>query len=331
MTKFKVLMYGKGNDLMVNTGLNMKFFFFICMHCVHCYISKISLRSLFAILDGINFNNSIKAVGRRMIKHRVRTVVLSAVAATSLVWGAGSAGATDLKQVLEVGIKANLVAQQSQEKINNIVDQTDKIIGDYKAVLRTIEGLRIYNAQLQRQIDLQVVEMNKLTTSIKGVTYVKRQITPLMMKMVDALGEFIEKDLPIKREERIAGIERLRELMDNPNVDASEKFRSVFELYQIESEYGRAVQAYTDKVMVGGNELEVDMLHIGRVALVYQSRDGVQSGMWDQAAQEWVELDESYRKPIKQALAVAQKKAAADTLLRLPLTAPIAGKMETAK
>ena len=266
-----------------------------------------------------------------MIKHRVRTVVLSAVAATSLVWGAGSAGATDLNQVLEVGTKANQMAQQSQAKINKTVDQTDKIIGDYKGVLRTIEGLRIYNAQLQRQIDLQVVEMGKLTKSIKGVTYVKRQITPLMMKMVDALGEFIDNDLPIKREERIAGIARLRELMDNPNVDASEKFRSVFELYQIESEYGRAVQAYTDKVMVGGNELEVDMLHIGRIALVYQSRDGVQSGMWDQGTQSWVELDESYRKPIKQALAVAQKKAAADTLLRLPLTAPIAGKMETAQ
>jgi len=276
-------------------------------------------------------NNSKKAVGRRMIKHRVRTVVLSAVAAGALVMGAGSAGATDLKDVLEVGMKANQVAQQSQEKINKIVDQTDKVVADYKAVLRTIEGLRIYNAQLQRQIDLQNVEMEKLSNSIKGVTYIKRQITPLMMKMVDALGEFIENDLPIKRAERIAGIERLRDLMDNPNVDASEKFRSVFELYQIESEYGRAVQAYTSKVNVDGNELEVDMLHIGRIALVYQTRDGKQSGMWDQENQRWIQLDESYRKPIKQALAVASKQAAADTLLRLPLTAPIAGKMETAK
>ena len=316
---------------MMNAYPNIKKVFFVSVKRICCDVIETALRSLLAMSNGIKLNNFKKAVGRRMIKHRVRTVVLSAVAATSLIWGAGSAGATDLNQVLEVGTKANQMAQQSQEKINKTVDQTDKIIGDYKGVLRTIEGLRIYNAQLQRQIDLQVVEMGKLTKSIKGVTYVKRQITPLMMKMVDALGEFIDNDLPIKREERIAGIARLRELMDNPNVDASEKFRSVFELYQIESEYGRAVQAYTDKVMVGGNELEVDMLHIGRIALVYQSRDGVQSGMWDQETQSWVELDESYRKPIKQALAVAQKKAAADTLLRLPLTAPIAGKMETAQ
>lgn len=266
-----------------------------------------------------------------MIKHQVRTIVLSAVAATSLIWGAGSAGATDLKAILDVGVQSNKVAQESQGNINKIVDQTDKITGDYKTVLRTIEGLRVYNAQLQRQIDLQNVEMDKLAKSIKGVTYVKRQITPLMMKMVDALGEFIDNDLPIKREERQAGIERLRDLMENPNVDASEKFRSVFELYQIESEYGRAVQAYTNKITVDGNELEVDMLHIGRIALVYQTRDGKKSGMWDKETDKWVELDESYTKSIKQALAVASKQAAADTLLTLPMTAPIAGQKETAK
>ncbi|PHZ85017.1 DUF3450 domain-containing protein [Paremcibacter congregatus] len=266
-----------------------------------------------------------------MIKHRVRTVVLSAVAAGALVMGAGSAGATDLEDILEVGVKANQVAQQSQEKINKTVDQTDKLIGQYRGVLRTIEGLRIYNAQLQRQIDLQNVEMGKLSKSIKGVTEIKRQITPLMMKMVDALDEFIEHDLPIKKAERIAGIERLRELMDNPNIDASEKFRSVFELYQIESEYGRAVQAYTQKVNVGGNELEVDMLHIGRVALVYQTRDGKRSGMWDRENDQWMELDDSYLKPIRKALSVAKKEAAADTLLRLPITAPKPATMETAK
>jgi len=315
----------------MSSCLRIKYSYFVSLFTEYYDISKFPKDILFIMSKGINFNNSKKSVGRRMNKQKVRTIVLSAVAATSLIWGTASAGATDLDQVLEVGIKSNQVAQDSQAKINKIVDQTDKITGDYKTVLRTVEGLRIYNAQLQRQIDLQMVEMGKLTKSIKGVTYVKRQITPLMMKMVDALEEFIQKDLPIKKAERIAGITRLKELMDNPNVDASEKFRSVFELYQIESEYGRAVQAYTDKVMVGGNELEVDMLHIGRIALVYQTRDGKNSGMWDAATGQWMVLDDSYRKPIKQALAVANKQAAADTLLRLPITAPIAGKMEMAQ
>lgn len=316
---------------MVISDSDMRGSSFVYTGCFHRVIPGLFRRSLFAMLSGTNLNNSKKAVGRRMIKHRVRTMVLSAVAAMSLVWGVGSAGATDLKDVLNVGIKSNQVAQQSQEKINRIVDQTDKITGDYKAVLRTVEGLRVYNAQLQRQINLQVTEMNKLSKSIKGVTYIKRQITPLMIKMVDALGEFIKHDLPIKLKERLAGIERLRKLMNNPNVDTSEKFRSVFELYQIESEYGRAVEAYTGKVNVDGNELEVNILHIGRIALIYQTRDGKESGMWDQKTHKWIKLDDSYRKSIKLALNVANKQAAADTLLRLPIPAPIAGKLERAE
>lgn len=266
-----------------------------------------------------------------MIKHRVRTVVLSAVAAGAVLFSAGTAGATELKEILDVGVSNNKMAQESQKRIDKTVDQIDGLVSKYKSVLKTIEGLRIYNAQLQRQIDLQNREMADLSDSIKRVTYVKRQITPLMIRMVNALEVFINMDLPFKKAERLAGIERLKELMDNPSVDASEKFRSVFEAYQIESDYGRIPEAYSDKVNVNGNDLEVDVLHIGRVALVYQTRDGKISGMWDKEIKDWVVLDDSYRKSINVALKVAKKQAAADKLLRLPIDAPLAGNLEAAQ
>ena len=169
-----------------------------------------------------------------MNKHRVRTLVLSAVAAGALMMGAGTAGATELKEVLDEGMAINKLAQESQKRIDKIVEETDKIVSQYKAVQKTIEGLKIYNAQLQRQIDRQVEEMEDLSTSIKQVTYVKRQITPLMLKMVDALEAFIKMDVPFQLNKRLEGIERLKDLMDDPSVDTSEKFRSVFEAYQID-------------------------------------------------------------------------------------------------
>lgn len=266
-----------------------------------------------------------------MIKHRVRTVVLSAVAAGALVMGAGSAGATELKDVLDVGIKNNKLAQESQKRIDNTVDQTDKIVADYKAVLKTIEGLRIYNAQQERSIEKQKEQIGKLNKSIKDVTYVNRQITPLLVKMINALEVFIKNDLPFKLDERMAGIERLKDIMDANDVSESEKFRSVFEAYQIESDYGRIPEAYTDTVMIEGNELEVDVLHIGRVAMVYQTRDGKVSGVWNRDTKQWDVLDESYRKSIAVALKVAKKQAAADKLLRLPIDAPVKASVEVAK
>jgi hypothetical protein len=262
-----------------------------------------------------------------MNKHRVRTVVLSAVAAGSLLMGASAGAADDLKDILKEGAKANKLAQQSQQRINATVDKTLDIVTEYKGVLKIVEGLQIYNARLSRQIKRQEENMAEIRQSIKGVTVVKRQIAPLMKEMVDTLEIFINKDIPFKLEERRAGIERLKGMMDDPTVDDSEKFRSIFELYQIESDYGRAMVPYTQVVDVDGVDREVDVLMIGRVALLYQTRDGMISGAWDKAAGEWVIVDAGeYRKSINMALRVALKQAAADSILKLPLSAP-----ETAK
>ena len=64
--------------------------------------------------------------------------------------------------------------------------------------------------------------MADLNQSIDQVSYVERQILHLI-RMVDALDNFIELDVPFleqERDERIAG---LRELMGKANVDVSEK------------------------------------------------------------------------------------------------------------
>ncbi|WP_321394419.1 DUF3450 domain-containing protein [Emcibacter sp.] len=257
-----------------------------------------------------------------MIKHRVRTIVLSAVAAGTLVWGAAVAGATELQDVLNEGAAANKIAQESQKRIDGIVEDTDKIVAEYKAVVKTIEGLKIYNAQLQRQIDNQKAVMEDLNQSIKQVTYVKRQITPTMVKMVDALEQFVTHDIPFQKETRLDSIANLKTLMDDPSVDASEKFRSVFEAYQIESDYGRALVSYTDSIDIDGVSREVEFLQIGRVALVYQTKDGKVSGAWNKTTGQFEVLSDDYNSSVSQALKVANKQAAADRLLRLPILAP---------
>ena len=57
-----------------------------------------------------------------MNKHRVRTVVLSALATSSLLVGTVAMGQTSLNDVLNEGISANQVAQESQVRVDAIVD-----------------------------------------------------------------------------------------------------------------------------------------------------------------------------------------------------------------
>ncbi len=258
-----------------------------------------------------------------MIKHRVRTVVLSTFAVSSLLMGTAATAQTALNDVLKEGMSANKIAQESQVKVNAIVDETDKIVTEYKTVLKTVDGLKVYNAQMDRSIERQLEAMEQLNKSIKGVTYTKRQIVPLMDKMVDTIEVFIKNDIPFKIDERLAGMDRIKDLMTDPKIDASEKFRSVFELYQIESDYGRAFQSYKHNMVVNGNEVTVDMLMVGRVALLYQTADGSVSAVYNKQTREFDEVDEAtYRKSLFNAIGVATATKPNDKLLVLPISAP---------
>ena len=68
------------------------------------------------------------------------------------------------------------------------------------------------------------------------------------------------------------------------------------------------------------NGKTVDFLRVGRIALVYQSLDEVEVGAWDQSARQWIQLDGSYRSPIKAGLKIARKQSAPD-MITLPLPA----------
>ena len=69
-----------------------------------------------------------------------------------------------------------------------------------------------------------------------------------------------------------------------------------------------------------GKKITVDFLRFGRIALLYQTLDGMEAGVWDQANRTWEPLDTSYRSAIREGLRIARKQAAPD-LIRLPLPA----------
>ncbi len=266
-----------------------------------------------------------------MRKYSVRSRVLCAVAGLALSGVFGSAAADTLDQILQTGITTQTQAQESQKKIDKMVDQTNELLVKYKTVLKDIEGLKVYNRQLEKQISNQEKEMADINDSISRVTEVQRQITPLMLHMVDALEKFINLDIPFQLDVRHDGIKRLRDLMDRSDVATSEKFRNVLEAYQIESAYGRTFESYQGSIDIKGKEQTVDFLQVGRIALLFQTRDGETSGAWNNQTRSWEILPDSYRSAIEQGLRVASKQAAADRLIPLPVPAPEEAKSETAQ
>lgn len=249
--------------------------------------------------------------------HRLAVVLLLGLGGT-LAPGAGAASLDDIFVVAE---RINGQARTSQAKIDALTEETRELYHEYKTVLKEVEGLRVYNRQLEKQIANQNREMSQLNESIDRVTVIERQITPLMMRMIDGLEQFVELDLPFLANERQDRIERLREIMDRADVAVSEKFSQVLRAFQIENEYGRTMEAYGATINVGGVDRIVDVLKMGRVVLVYQTSDGEETGMWNQAARQWEVLDEEFTTPVRNGMRMARKQLAPNMLL-LPVTAP---------
>lgn len=223
-----------------------------------------------------------------------------------------------LKPVVDEAAKINESAAKSQEKINGITDQIDSKLQQFKTLMKEIEGLEVYNTQLRKQINSQENEMADLNAAIDEVSVVERQITPLMMRMIDGLEQFVALDVPFLPEERSNRVADLRAMMDRADVAASEKFRRVMEAFQVEMDYGRTMEAYSGIHTINGQERDVEFLRLGRTALMYQTRDASMQGVWNKQTRQWEELDSSYRTQITKGLRMAKKQLAPD-LLMLPV------------
>jgi uncharacterized coiled-coil protein SlyX len=253
-----------------------------------------------------------------MTTTRLKTLL----AAICIGGGASIAVAQSIDPIVEVGKQRTASAKASQAKIDRLADETASLLSDYKTVMKQVDGLKVYNARLERQIANQEKRIRDIDASIAEASVIQRQIPPLVTRMLDGLEQFINLDMPFDLDTRLGNIEAVRANMDRSDVTSAEAFRQVLELYSIELQYGRGIEAYTDTIELGGAEREVDILRIGRVALVYQSTDGAETGAWNKDSQSWEELSAGdYAAAVRKGVRIAKKQATIE-LLNMPVSAP---------
>ena len=219
---------------------------------------------------------------------------------------------SDMESVLEVGRDNQQLSAKSQSLIDSTERQTDKIVNEWKAVSKQVEGLKLYNAQKRIQIQAQLDLMDQLDEQLVQVVVMQRQIPPLAQKMLDSLESFISLDTPFRIEERQNRIDLVRSSLAKPKVTASEQVRQVLEAYNIEAEYGRKIDTYESTLNDG---TVVNILVIGRIGMFYQTKDEQSSGRWNNETGQWDELPGSYRKPIRDGIRMAKKLAPTDMLM----------------
>ena len=250
-----------------------------------------------------------------------KTAILGSAAALLAVMSAPAQA--QFKSALDVSERTANDTAKSQQRIDNLDDQTAALLNDYRANLKQLESVRRYNASLERNIESQQDEIDRLTRDIDNVEGLQRGMLPLMEDMVARFSEIVDADLPFLETDRTKRAARLVGMLDDAGATAAQKYRLIVEAYQIENEYGRTIGQYEGKIEDGGELLTGEFLRIGRIALIFKTPDDSILKIFDKDAGGWVDLNRSYMPDVKFGLRMAKEQTAPDIFF-VPVKPPVA-------
>ena len=247
-----------------------------------------------------------------MNPHPLRALIAAMLLSSGTLVAAPLDNALDESQGLAQDAKA------SQARIEKLDDSSREMLGEYRDAVQQAEALKGYNQQLRELVEAQRKELEGYQAQLDGIERTQEAVTPLMRQMVEVLGEFIAADVPFLPQERADRLAQLEEMMPRADISLAEKYRRILEAYQVESDYGRTLEAWRGELPVEGGTRNVEFLRLGRAMLYYQALAGRESGWWNPQAQNWQVLDNAARRPLHQALAIARQEEA-PALLELPV------------
>lgn len=239
--------------------------------------------------------------------------------ALALLMSSSALSAAPLDAALDESQRLSGEAKASQGRIEALDDASREMLNEYRSAVQQADSLKGYNVQLRELVEAQRKELASYQQQLDGIERTQEAVTPQMARMVEVLGEFVAADLPFLPQEREDRLEQLKDLLPRADVTLAEKYRRILEAYQVESDYGRTLEAWRGELAGEGNTARsVEFLRLGRTMLYYQTLDAHESGWFNPATGQWQVLDGGARRALTHAIAVARQQQAPG-LIDLPI------------
>ena len=110
---------------------------------------------------------------------------------------------------------------QANGQVEQIDDARITLFDEFQVVAKQVEGLKVYNAQLQLQVEDQERQIANLDRSIDEASIMEAQIAPVMVEMIESLRQFVELDLPFHLDERRERVVRLEDNLGRSDITLS--------------------------------------------------------------------------------------------------------------
>lgn len=235
-----------------------------------------------------------------------------------IFFGINLAAQEVVNQAIDTQVDSSTESIKLQEKINQLDEESKRVYFEYKDTLNEYKSLKNYDDQLSKIVDQQIQEIKSIEDQIESLDDINIDILPLLKRMVESLSKFISIDIPFLIDERKKRIDDLDQLITRADVTTAEKFRKIFETYQLEADFGRTIESYNGYIEIDNDNKAVEYFRLGRLGLFYRTLDGKETGFWDNTQKKWEHKGSSLDNDIKLALDIANRQSPPN-FISLPL------------
>lgn len=216
-----------------------------------------------------------------------------------------------LDSALSTAKASTAASAASQQRVEQLDDEADTAIREYRAVLQQIDNIKLFVDQQDIYLQSQKSEIESLNRQLGTVEQIKQGMVPMMLKMAVQIEDAIKDDVPFLLEERMARVDRLKAALSNPNVSPAEQYRQVLNAFKIEVTYGQGLDSYEGAHPTKPGNI-VNFLRFGRSSLVYMTKDEGEIARYNRDTKSWDVLDGSHALNMRKAIRVAKGEAAPD-------------------
>lgn len=224
-------------------------------------------------------------------------------------------GAEKALEDLATGALRNNQQRQQMEETWSRDEQ--KLLSKMGQLDHRLERLQLQSEQLRQVLlaeDRRVAQQrHRLTETKKLRDGLQAWLQDIARQYADDAGQGLPF-LVAEREKRQADLETV---LADPYTPLYEKFRRVFEVFLVETEFGYSSEVYRENIQLTGEILQVDLLRIGRTALFFRTPDGSKSGLFDPSIQQFKLFPEKST-DLSRAFALVRREAAAE-MVSLPV------------
>ena len=218
-----------------------------------------------------------------------------------------------LESALNTAKASTSASAASQQRVERLDDEADTAVREYRAVLQQKDNIALFVAQQDIFLQSQKSEIASLRRQLGTVEQIKQGMSPMMLKMAAEIEDAIKADMPFNLAERLARVERMKNVLADPDVSPAEQYRQVLNAFKIEVSYGQGIDSYEGMHPTKPGNV-VNYLRFGRVSLVYMTKDESEVGRYNIDTRSWDILSGADALALRKAIRISRGEAAPDVV-----------------